>query len=184
MITALDEKTALVLIDMQKGIVAFPVAHPIEGVIENTAKLADAFHKAGQPVIIVNVDPAKFKPSRKEPAPSHGGSLPADFIEIIPEIKTTDSDIFVTKSTWGAFESTDLDAQLKKIGVTGIVIGGVATSIGVEGTARTAAALGYNVTFASDAMTDMFADAHNHSFKYIFPRLGEVDTTENILKFL
>ena len=183
MITALDEKTALVLIDMQKGIVAFPVVHPIAGIIENTAKLADAFHNAGQPVVIVNVDPAKFKPSRKEPAPAHG-SLPPDFIEIIPELKTTGSDIFVTKSSWGAFDTTDLDAQLKKAGVTGIVIAGVATSIGVEGTARTAAALGYNLTFASDAMTDMFADAHNHSFKFIFPRLGEVDTTENILKFL
>jgi nicotinamidase-related amidase len=183
MITALDEKTALVIIDMQKGIVALPVAHPIAGIIENTAKLADAFHKAGQPVVMVNVDPAKFKPSRKESAPTLG-SLPPDFIEIIPEIKTIDSDIFVTKSSWGAFETTDLDAQLKKAGVTGIVIAGVATSIGVEGTARSAAALGYNLTFASDAMTDMFADAHNHSFKFIFPRLGEVDTTENILKFL
>jgi len=184
MITTLDEKTALVLIDMQKGIVALPVAHPIAGVIEKTAKLADAFHKAGRPVVLVNVDPAKFKPSRKEPAPSHGGSLPADFTEIIPEIKTTDADIFVTKSSWGAFDTTDLDAQLKKAGVTGIVIAGVATSIGVEGTARTAGALGYNLTFANDAMTDMFADAHNHSFKFIFPRLGEVDSTENILKFV
>ena len=64
------------------------------------------------------------------------------------------------------------------------MIGGVATSIGVEGTARIASAKGYNLTFASDAMTDMFADAHEHSFKYIFPRIGEIDTTENILKFL
>jgi len=183
MITALDEKTALILIDMQKGIVGLPVAHPIAGVIENTVKLADAFRKAGRSVILVNVDPAKFKSSRKEPAPSHG-SLPPDFVEIIPELNSTYSDILVTKSSWGVFDTTDLDAELKKIGVTGIVIAGVATSIGVEGSARTAAALGYNVTFASDAMTDMFADAHNHSFKYIFPRLGEVDTTDNILKFV
>ncbi|WP_461451479.1 isochorismatase family protein [Mucilaginibacter sp.] len=183
MITALDEKTALVLIDMQNGIVALPLAHPVAGVIENTVKLADAFRKAGRPVVIVNVDPAKFKPSRKEPAPSHG-SLPADFTGIIPELKTTDSDIFVTKSSWGAFDTTDLDAQLKKAGITGIVIAGISSSIGVEGTARNAAALGYNLTFASDAMTDMFADAHAHSFKFIFPRLGEVDTTENILKFV
>jgi len=184
MITALDEKTALILIDMQKGIVGLPVAHPIAGVIENTVKLADAFRKAGRPVVLVNVDPAKFKPSRKEPAPSHGGSLPADFVEIIPELNATDADIFATKSSWGVFDTTDLDAELKKIGITGIVIAGVATSIGVEGSARTAAALGYNVTFANDAMTDMFADAHNHSFKFIFPRLGEVDTTESILKFV
>jgi len=184
MITALDEKTALVLIDMQNGIVAFPVAHPIAGVIENTVKLADAFRSAGRPVVLVNVDPTKFKPSRKEPAPAHGGSFPDDFMVIIPQLNKQDADICVTKASWGAFDTTDLDAELKKIGVTGIVIAGVATSIGVEGTARTAGALGYNLTFANDAMTDMVASAHENSFKYIFPRLGEIDTTENILKFV
>jgi nicotinamidase-related amidase len=186
MITALDKNTALVLIDLQKGITAYPVVHPIAGIIANAAKLTDAFHKAGLPVVIVNVNPsaAKWITARKEPSNAPAREFKADFFDIVPELKTQDDDIFVTKSTWGTFDSTNLDEELQKRGVTGIVIGGVSTSIGVEGTARTASAKGYNLTFASDAMTDMFADAHENSFKHIFPRMGEIDTTENILKFL
>jgi nicotinamidase-related amidase len=186
MVTALDKNTALILIDLQKGIAAFPVVHPIEGVIANAAKLTNAFHKAGLPVVIVNVNPSgsKWTIARKEPSNMPAREFKADFFEIVPELKTQDGDIFVTKSTWGTFDSTDLHEQLQAKGVTGIVIGGVSTSIGVEGTARTASALGYNITFASDAMTDMIADAHENSFKHIFPRIGEIDTTQNILKFL
>jgi len=186
MVTALDKNTALVLIDLQKGIVQYPVVHPIAGIIANAAKLVDAFHKAGLPVVIVNVNPsdAAWLKARKEPSNSPGGQFSPDFFDIVPELKTNDDDIFVTKSTWDAFDSTYIDEELRKFGVTGIVIGGVSTSIGVEGTARSASAKGYNITFASDAMTDMFPDAHAHSFKYIFPRMGEIDTTENILKFL
>jgi nicotinamidase-related amidase len=186
MITALDKNTALVLIDLQKGITAYPVVHPIAGVIANAAKLTDAFHKAGLPVVIVNVNPSgsKWTTARKEPSNMPAREFKADFFDIVDELKTQDDDIFVTKSTWGTFDSTNLDEELKKKGVTGIVIGGVSTSIGVEGTARTASALGYNLTFATDAMTDMFADAHENSIKHIFPRMGEIDNTENILKFL
>jgi nicotinamidase-related amidase len=73
---------------------------------------------------------------------------------------------------------------LQKRKVTGIVLAGVATSIGVEGTARHASERGYNITFAKDAMTDMFADAHEHILKYIFPRIGEVDDTDKIIEVL
>jgi len=186
MITALDKNTALVLIDLQNGIAGLPLVHPVAGIIANAAKLLDAFHAAGLPVVIVNVNPANaaWMKARKEPSAMPGGQFKADWLDIVPELKTKDGDIFVSKSTWGAFESTEIDAELKKRGVTGIVLGGISTSIGVEGTARGASARGYNITFAKDAMTDMFADAHEHSFKYIFPRVGEIDTTDRIIEFL
>jgi nicotinamidase-related amidase len=186
MITALDKNTALVLIDLQNGIVQLPLVHPAAAIIANAAKLVNAFNEAGLPVIIVNVNPANsaWAKARKEPSNVSMPAFKSDWLDIIPELETTADDIFVTKSTWGAFESTNIDEELKKLGVTGIVLGGISTSIGVEGTARGASAKGYNITFASDAMTDMFADAHEHSFKYIFPRIGEIDTTNNILKFL
>jgi nicotinamidase-related amidase len=185
MITELDKNTALILIDLQKGIVSYPVVHPIEIILANSAKLVDAFHHAGLPVVIVNVNPAgaKWTTSRKEPSPSRPAPA-ADWLEIVPEIKTEPGDIFITKHTWGAFFETALDEELKKRNVTGIVIGGVSTSIGVEGTARQASELGYNVTFAMDAMTDMIADAHKHSFKNIFPRMGEVGNTQDVLNLL
>jgi nicotinamidase-related amidase len=188
MVTTLDKNTALVLIDLQKGIAGLPLAHPIAGVLANCAKLVAAFRKAGLPIVIVNVNPAgaKWTKSRKDAVPN-AGSAPVfkeEWMEIVPEIQTEPGDIFITKHTWSAFFETAIEAELKKREVTGIVIGGVSTSIGVEGTARDASELGYNLTFATDAMTDMFADAHQNSLKYIFPRMGETDITEKIIAVL
>jgi len=182
MVTVIDKKTALVLIDLQKGITSLPTAHNMKDVVANCAKLVAAFRKAGQPIVIVNVNPmgAKWLTTRKEPAPSFPAPG-ADWLEIVPEIETQPGDIFITKHTWGAFFETALEAELKKREVTGIVIGGVATSIGVEGTAREASVLGYNLAFATDAMTDMHGEAHDRSLKFIFPRMGETDTTDNII---
>ena len=183
MITSLDKNTALILIDLQKGIVGFPLAHPIADILGNSAKLVAAFRNAGLPIVIVNVNPggAAWTKSRKDPAPAPNAVFKEDWLEITPEIKTEADDIFITKHTWGAFFETALDDELKKRGVTGIVIGGVSTSIGVEGTARQASERGYNVTFATDAMTDMVAGAHENSQKVIFPRMGETGTTEDII---
>jgi nicotinamidase-related amidase len=186
MITELDKKTALVLIDMQMGIVKYPMAHPIEGVLANAAKLVTAFHKAGLPIVFVNVDTTKIPlaKARKEAASSSSAQLPADWFEIAPELGAKSDDIFITKHTWGAFFETALGDELKKKGVTGIVLGGISTSIGVEGTARQASERGYNITFPIDAMTDSFADAHAYSLKYIFPRLGETGNTDDVIALL
>jgi nicotinamidase-related amidase len=94
------------------------------------------------------------------------------------------TDHLITKQRWGAFLGTSLDDCLRQRGVTQILLAGVATSIGVESTARSAYDLGYHVALVIDAMTDRDADAHRYSVEKIFPRLGESDTTENVLKLL
>ncbi len=186
MVTALDKNTALVIIDLQKGIIQFPLAKPVTEIITNVCKLIDAFRKAQLPIVIVNVNSAaaKWNTARKDSNPVRNVQFTPDWTEIIPEIKSEPGDIFITKHTWGAFFETDLDAELRKRDITGIVLTGIATSIGVEGTARHASERGYNITFAKDAMTDMFADAHEHSLKFIFPRIGEVDDTDKIIEKL
>ncbi|KZV15047.1 hypothetical protein F511_08105 [Dorcoceras hygrometricum] len=112
------------------------------------------------------------------------GELPADWAELVPELDAQAGDHLVTKRTWGAFAHTDLHEHLQKLGVTQVVIVGVATSIGVESTARQAYELGYNVTLATDAMTDMNADAHENSVARIFPRLGETGSTADVIALL
>jgi nicotinamidase-related amidase len=196
MITALDDKTALVLIDLQKGITALPVAHPAAHVIAKSVELVKAFHEKKLLVVIVNVNPlgAEWTQTRVEvsTAPKGDDAIAqarsameqGGFFDIIPEIEAAPDDIFVTKRTWNAFYNTGLNESLKERGITGIVLAGIATSIGVEGTARAASEFGYNITFASDAMTDMHLSAHENSFKSIFPRLGEIDTTAAIIKKL
>ena len=180
-ITTLDPKTALVVIDLQKGIVALPTAHPVNEVVKHAGELLDAFRSHGLPVVLVNV--AGGAPGRAEQSRSLAG-LPADWADLVPELNQQPEDHIVTKRTWGAFTNTGLDEHLKKLGVTQVVIVGVATSIGVESTARYAHELGFNVTLATDAMTDMNADAHTNSVTRIFPRLGETGTSREIITLL
>jgi nicotinamidase-related amidase len=183
MITTIDKNTALVLVDLQNIIVKLPLAHPVAGVLENSAKLVAAFRAAKQPVVLVNVNPAGSKAFavRKDSNPTAGVTPDADWLDITPEIELREDDIRITKHTWGAFYETALHDELQKRNITQIVLGGIATSIAVEGTARQANEFGYNIAFASDAMSDMFADAHASSLKNIFPRLGEVGTTDDII---
>jgi len=177
-ITTLDANTALVLIDLQKGIVSRQTVHPIAEVIKNAAALAAGFRKRKLPVVLVNV--AGVAPGRTE-TPRFGGQFPPDWSELIGELDAQEADLKITKWTWGAFFDTPLDAQLKVRGTTQIVLGGVSTSIGVESTARQAFERGYNTTLAIDAMTDTVAEAHENSVKRIFPRLGETGSTREVL---
>jgi nicotinamidase-related amidase len=180
-VTTLDPKTALVLIDLQKGIVSLPTVHPADDIVQHARALADAFRSRRLPVVLVNV--AGAPPGRAEQTRSLAG-LPAGWTDLVPELNQQPTDYLVTKQQWGAFTNTDLDAHLKKLGVTQIVLAGIATSIGVESTARFAHELGFNVTLAIDAMTDLNADAHENSLTRIFPRLGETGTTHEIINLL
>jgi nicotinamidase-related amidase len=180
-ITALDPKTALVIIDLQKGIVAMPTAHPVEDVVKHASALANAFRRHDLPVVLVNVSAGA--PGRTEQAP-RVREFPAGWTDLVPELNQQPQDHTVTKRTWGAFTGTGLEERLKKQGTTQVVIVGVATSSGVESTARQAHECGFNVTLAVDAMTDMNLDAHTNSIMRIFPRLGETGTTREIVAVL
>ena len=185
-ITELDERTALVVIDVQKGIVRMPLVHPVEGVIANSVRLIKAFRDRSLPVVLVRVgfapdfaDAVRTRTDAAKNAPPM--QLPPDWAEYIDELDVQPADIKVHKRNWGAFYGTDLDLQLRRRGVTGIALCGIATSIGVESTARSAWEHSYQIAFAADAMTDMSEENHNRSLAGIFPRLGEVGTTDEML---
>ncbi|GAA2482893.1 hydrolase [Winogradskya humida] len=186
-VTTLDPKTALVVIDLQKGIVgATGAPYPTAEVTARSAELAGAFRAAGLPVVLVRVsfapDGADAAPGRTDIPSTRGATPPQGWDRIVDDLAGHPEDILVTKRNWGAFHGTDLDLQLRRRGVTQIVLTGIATSIGVESTARAAYEHGYHVTLATDAMTDRSADAHTHSVERIFPRLGETGTTAEILR--
>jgi len=180
-LTTIDPNTALIIVDLQKGIVGLPLIHPIDEVIKQAQALARAFRERGLPVVLVNVDGGA--PGRTElPRPTI--PRPEGWTDLIPELDRQPGDIVVTKKTWGAFASTDLEAQLKARGVTQVVIAGVATGTGVESTARQAHEQGFHVTLARDAMTDMRPEAHDYSIAKVFPRLGETGATQEIINLL
>jgi nicotinamidase-related amidase len=109
---------------------------------------------------------------------------PADWAELRPEIGTGPHDVIITKRQWDAFYGTELDLQLRRRRITGIVLAGIATSIGVESTARHARELNYEIAIARDAVTDRVKEAHENSLTRIFPRLGQVDSTDAIIAAL
>ncbi|MCQ4206194.1 hydrolase [Streptomyces longispororuber] len=187
-VTVLDPTSALVVVDLQKGLMGVPATpHSTADVVERTARLADAFRTEGLPVVLVRVtyaaDGADKAPGRTD-APQRGGTPPEGWDEVVDMLAGHPGDIVVTKRNWSAFYGTDLDLQLRRRGVTQVVLTGVATSIGVESTARAAHEHGYHVTLATDAMTDLDDEAHRGSVERIFPRLGETGSTDDVLKTL
>lgn len=180
-VSQLDPTAALIVIDLQKGLIGLPSVHPIKEIVGRVASLARAFRQLGQPVVLVNVTGAA--PGRTDAGPLKL-ALPPDWTELLPELEQHPEDYRVTKQRWGAFEGTSLHERLQARGVTQVFITGVSTSAGVESTARSAHGLGYHVVLVIDAMTDLNSDAHDNSVKRIFPRLGQIDTTESVLKLL
>jgi nicotinamidase-related amidase len=181
-LTSLDTTAALIVIDLQKGIVGLPTVHPTTEIVARSAKLARAFRQRGLPVVLVNVTGAA--PGRTDVGPRNLSSLPADWAELVPELEQHPDDYIVAKQRIGAFIGTSLDETLRKRGVTQIFVTGIATSFGVESTARSAYDYGYNVVIVVDAVTDRDDDAHRHCVEKIFPRISETGTTDSVLKLL
>ena len=181
-------KTALLIIDLQKGIVGYTTApYPSDIVVKNAAALAEAFRKNNLPVFLVRVAPSPdgkdtLRPVVDAVRPAYVS--PPDWADIVPELKQQPSDFVITKRQWGAFYGTELDLELRRRGITTLVLSGIATNIGVESTARFAYEYGYHQIFAEDAMAAMSADEHLFTVTKTFPRIGLVRKTEEILHAL
>ena len=177
--------TTLVVIDLQKGITRFPtVPHGPELVIQHAAALAGAFRALGRPVFLVRVTPSPDGKDALQPVadtPWRRQTPPPDWADIVPALGPLPGDFVITKHQWGAFYGTELDLQFRRRGITTIVLCGIATNIGVESTARFAYEYGYHQIFAEDAMSAMSAEEHAMTVAKIFPRIGLVRKTAEIL---
>jgi nicotinamidase-related amidase len=181
-------KTALVVIDLQKGIASRQTApYTPEIVIKNAAALADAFRKNNMPVFLVRVTPSPDGKDALRPIADARMPLqtpPPDWAEIVPEMGPKQGDFLITKHQWGAFYGTELDLEFRRRGITTMVLCGIATNFGVESTARFAYEYGYQQIFAEDAMSALSAEEHTFAITKIFPRIGLVRKTIEILACL
>ncbi len=180
------KKTALVLIDLQGAIVGRDTApYKASDVVAKCAKLAEAVREAGGTVFYVHVLIGQFAQRMTDAqGPVHSGPLPPGATDIVPEAGMKDGDILIAKRQWGAFNGTSLEQLLRRKGVDTIIMGGIATNMGVESTARAAQDHDYNLVFAEDAMTSMSAEWHEFPVKNIFPRMGRVRSTAEIVAAL
>lgn len=180
-------KTALVVIDLQKGVAGIQTApYSPSKVIENSSKLANVFRKNGMPVFLVHVLFSEKDSLRPLADESWGGrgQVQKDWAEIVPEMGPKDGDTVITKKQWGAFYGTELELQLRRRGIDTLVLCGIATNYGVESTARFAYEYGFQQIFAEDAMSSMSQEMHNASINHVLKRLGRVRSTDQILKAL
>lgn len=181
-------KTALVVIDLQKGIVDMPTApYASADVVKNAAVLAAAFRAKKMPVFLVRVTPSAdgkdgLSPSADETVKHAARS--ADWADIVPEMQQVSDDFVITKRQWGAFYGTELDLQLRRRNIETIVLCGISTNVGVESTARDAYERGYQQIFAEDACAARSAQEHAHAMQGIFRRMGRVRNTQEILAAL
>jgi nicotinamidase-related amidase len=180
-LSRLDPRPALVVIDLQKGLMRIPAAHPMTEIAQHAATLADAFGRRRFPVVLVTVTGT---PPGRTDGPRLGFTPPPGWADPAGELGARPDDYKITKTGWGAFCGTSLHAHLSGEGVTQVVLAGFATSAGVESTARAAHEHGYNVVLVTDAMTDPDRAAHNHSIEKIFPQVGETTTTSEIIGML
>jgi nicotinamidase-related amidase len=180
--------TALVLIDLQHGIVAGQtVPHASADVVSRGARLAAGCRQRGVMVILVRVDPGPNgslfpRPTADQPRPPM--TITPEWIELVPALGREPSDIVVTKHQPNAFYGTDLEIHLRRRGIRTILLGGISTNIGVEATARAAHERGFEQIFVSDVMAAREADLHDHSVRRIFPTLGRVRTLDVVLAAL
>jgi nicotinamidase-related amidase len=176
-------RTALVLIDLQRGIVAMPLA-PRSGdeVVTAARALAGRFRAAGAQVVLVHVGWSKDggdRPSANVDQPQPG-TLPEGFSDFVEGLGKADDDLVVLKRQWGAFTGTDLDLQLRRRGIDTIVLAGIATNFGVESTARSAWEHGYDVIVAEDVCTSRAAELHDFAIRHILPRIARVRAAAQI----
>jgi len=184
----LDPKAAaLVVIDLQRGIVSRDVApHTANDVVSRSANLAGALRHAGGRVVLVRVAYAADEGDRLRPpvdTAMPAGPMPEGWADLVPEVGR-EGDLVITKHQWGAFYGTELDLQLRRRGITTLLLCGISTNFGVESTARDGWERGYRVVFVEDAMASMSAEAHAFAVANIFPRIGRVRRCAEVLAAL
>lgn len=182
------KKTALIVIDLQQGVLAMPTEpRPAAEVLATTMKLAEACRAKGVFVVLVRVEPGADGKDMVRPesdAPSMRLSdMPSNFALLAPGLAAP-GDHIVVKKQWGAFYDTDLELQLRRRGIQQIILTGVATAFGVESTARQAYELGFEQVFVEDAMASRGGAEHENAISRIFPRIGRVRKAEEVLRAL
>ncbi|HTS87256.1 MAG TPA: hydrolase [Gemmatimonadales bacterium] len=181
--------TALIVIDLQRGILERATEpHSAAAVLSQTVRLAEAARRSGTLVVLVRAVPSPDGGDRLAPPADlplgRPGPLPQDYAELPPELGPRPGDILITKRQWGAFYGTELDLQLRRRGVRTLILAGIATNYGIESTARDAYERGFAQIFAEDAMSGIGAGAHGFAVTTVFPRIGRVRATADILAAL
>ena len=189
--------SALVLVDITQGMLKLPIfGNDGDTVLSKAIALAEAF-RAHDALVVLTANAGRPggpavqgkgvglvgapMPIERDMSVVMSAAGQPGFGELPSELGPKPTDHFIRKHSWGAFFATDLDLQLRRIGVKTLVIGGIASNFGAETTAREAKAHGYNVVFVTDVMRALTAEEHEHCLRFTFPMIGQVRTAKDVL---
>ena len=134
---------ALIIVDMQVGLLNGKPKYDLRGVIERINRLAATVRERSGVVIYLQ----------------HCTGSEDDFVPgtpgwaLLPELNRAAADIVIGKTLNDPFVGTDLAARLKEIAPDRIIITGWATDLCVDATVRSAVSNHYNVVVVTDAHT-------------------------------
>lgn len=131
-------KTALLVIDVQKGVVAG--AHQRDAVVANVGSLVDKARRERVPVVWVQHS-------------DEGLAKGSDNWRIVPELDPGTAEPLVEKTYGDSFEDTALETVLSGLGVGRLIVVGAQTDACVRSTLHGALVRGYDATLVSDAHT-------------------------------
>lgn len=178
-------RTALVLIDLQNGILSRDTKpYTTTEVVDRARSLAEAFRARSAPVVYIHVLIHDFLALPTDEPPMNPANTPPSASDIAPSAGMQPGDLLIAKRHWGAFAGTDLEQQLRSRGVDTIVLAGIATNMGVESTLRQGTGLGFAFITVEDACSTFTPEMQDFAFKSIFPRLSKVRSTQQVLDAL
>lgn len=192
-----QSKSALILLDLQNEMVSTradgqtpPLAKASQdrNVVEHAATALAAFRKSGLAVFHVRLgfradygDALSVAPRIIKLKENKAAILGAWGTEFPTELKPADDEIIITKACVNPFFNTPLLSLLHQRGVKEVVLGGVATHMAVESTARYADDAGFAVTVLEDLCAVANEAWHEHSVKNILPLFGAVTNTADYI---
>jgi len=184
-------KSVLILIDLQKDIVGrFPDG---PAVVTNASKACEMCRNRGISVMFVKVErrsdftdvvdvftdevlqKPELMPSRRRLVIEG-----TEGAKIADELAPKPGDYVIVKRRTSAFYGTSLEIYLRARGISTLLIGGIATNMGVESTVRDARDRDFNVIVLSDCCTTMPPEAHEYAIKKMLPRLARVRTLKEV----
>lgn len=171
--------TALLVWDIQYDIAA--KAFNIQEMIANLRQLLPAARSSGVPVIysqqtafpLDREDPVWIRQRMRNAGVDEPSKIPIRTVEdthgweIFEEIKPQEGDIIFKKRRPTAFIGSEFDMTLRNKGIRTVVLTGVSTDMGIEGTARDGLALGYYMVIARDCVGSSRREAHEIALKYM-----------------
>jgi nicotinamidase-related amidase len=181
--------SALIVWDMQYGIA--PRAFNFEAIVGKIKGMIEAFHASGKPVVYSQHTGLPYEYLSKSMVafmrkrgldPRKGAFLREgthDW-EIVKELSPAKADLVLRKYTASFFIGTMLEQILRNRGVDTLVLAGVSTEGGIEGTARHASYLGFFPVIAEDAVGSFDLEAHGAALK-LMTKMFDVRTAESII---